>query len=86
MERSCYSPGVNAGAAILPGEKRVRRQRPGRVARRTGLRIAMLVTMLAAAAAWLFPDPLVQAVSTVWHHAVLPGFHALLLSGLGLCS
>ena len=40
----------------------------------------------AAAVVWQGSDGLLQTITGLWHHAMLPAFHALLISGLGLCS
>jgi hypothetical protein len=35
---------------------------------------------------WQGSDGFLQTITGLWHHAVLPAFHALLISGLELCS
>ena len=42
--------------------------------------------LIAAIMVWRGSDGLLQTTMDLWHHAVLPAFHALLISGLGLCS
>lgn len=39
-----------------------------------------------AVIAWLGGDRILQAIVDLWLHTMLPAFHALLISGLGLCS
>jgi len=69
-------------AGTSPTDSDWRASMPNRVARRIG--IPSLV--LAVAVVWLNAEYLARTTLDLWHHVVLPAFHSLFISGLGLCS
>ena len=74
MHRSVDMPSIDA-RPMIPASERITLRATGTV-----------VALIGAAFCWQNWDRVYQTILDIWMHTVLPAFHALHISGLGLCS